>query len=408
MSDTVPSSEPTPGVRTRRRHNFSDREVEILVTEVIKHFHSGGRRLTAVDKANKWEEITRKMNAYAPCQRLAREVQKRWADYKQRLKKKMASARRHAEETGGGLPQELHLTALEERASVAISAVELVGVGLIDTGCDTPLTWALSPLERETDEGPHAEKGAEAMAEIGVPARDVDATQMEASRLLRLQSLAHIRQHYESVTEAQETHLTSISNTLTRMEHQFDNQLTTLNNTLSNFGTQMSSVNTTLASIASLLQQIYNDHSTRPPPSVTTSPIPHYSTTASFSPTDHQLPHEISELPNSPSPAPSVAAAPAHAHDYAHDYHSYYPHDYHPYYPDDYHPRHPTYYPHRGPPYYPLGYPPGPSSHPRSQPADQESLEASSEPSTSRVTRNQARLEATQRGSRRGSKRKKK
>ncbi|XP_075067150.1 myb-related transcription factor, partner of profilin-like [Mixophyes fleayi] len=150
MTDAGASTPPGLVERTRCRPKFSEREIEILVEMTIDKFYASSRRLSASKKIRHWEEITAQVNAIAPCQRMPREVQKRWDDYIEELKEKILQGRRHTERTGFGPPIDHVLTPLEERASFGISEESLVGVvGGIDTGCDPPLTGALSPLERK-------------------------------------------------------------------------------------------------------------------------------------------------------------------------------------------------------------------------------------------------------------------
>ncbi|XP_075048959.1 nuclear apoptosis-inducing factor 1-like [Mixophyes fleayi] len=188
MSDAGPSSERTPGLPSRQWPNFSDAELEVLVDQVILLFHNDDRPIMAMNVLKKWVEITAKINKISTFDHRMQEVQKRWADYKGRLKAKMVRAHKHAQGTGGGPPLDTYLTPLEERASAAIALVEIVVVGDIDTGSSPSRTGEHSPLDCEHQAAPEVQEQVE---------HDVEEPQTDPAELARVQALSLASQRFE-------------------------------------------------------------------------------------------------------------------------------------------------------------------------------------------------------------------
>ncbi|XP_074871441.1 nuclear apoptosis-inducing factor 1 [Carettochelys insculpta] len=92
----------------KRKTNFSEREVEIIVEELergkhllINHFNAG---VPLATKAAAWHNILRRVNAVATCQRELPEVKKKWSDLKTEVRRKVAQVRAAME--GGGIGQD--------------------------------------------------------------------------------------------------------------------------------------------------------------------------------------------------------------------------------------------------------------------------------------------------------------
>ncbi|XP_009665252.1 nuclear apoptosis-inducing factor 1 isoform X2 [Struthio camelus] len=90
------ASPPAPPAK-KRKMNFSEREVEIIVEELergkhllINHFNAG---VPLAAKAAAWHDILRRVNAVATCHRELPEVKKKWSDLKTEVRRKVAQVR---------------------------------------------------------------------------------------------------------------------------------------------------------------------------------------------------------------------------------------------------------------------------------------------------------------------------
>ncbi|NXO79158.1 NAIF1 factor, partial [Sitta europaea] len=101
---------PAPPAK-KRKMNFSEREVEIIVEELergkhllVNHFNAG---VSLAAKAAAWHDILRRVNAVATCHRELPEVKKKWSDLKTEVRRKVAQVRAAMEggsesQNGGG------------------------------------------------------------------------------------------------------------------------------------------------------------------------------------------------------------------------------------------------------------------------------------------------------------------
>ncbi|XP_038230532.1 nuclear apoptosis-inducing factor 1 isoform X2 [Dermochelys coriacea] len=99
---------PLPPPAKKRKMNFSEREVEIIVEELergkhllINHFNAG---VPLATKAAAWHDILRRVNAVATCRRELPEVKKKWSDLKTEVRRKVAQVRAAME--GGSIGQD--------------------------------------------------------------------------------------------------------------------------------------------------------------------------------------------------------------------------------------------------------------------------------------------------------------
>lgn len=89
---------------TRRKRNFSETEIEVLVDEVSARRetlfggHSSG--ITNKRKATEWHAVATAVSA-AGTERSVAEIKKKWSDLKVEAKKKVALHRRSVAATGG-------------------------------------------------------------------------------------------------------------------------------------------------------------------------------------------------------------------------------------------------------------------------------------------------------------------
>ncbi|KAG5281531.1 hypothetical protein AALO_G00073300 [Alosa alosa] len=103
----------------KRKMNFSEREVEIIVEEMekqkhilVNHFNAG---VTHIAKNNAWIEILKRVNAVTTCQRELAEVKKKWSDLKTEVRRKVAQARAAMEGTGDCTSVPVILTSMQQR-----------------------------------------------------------------------------------------------------------------------------------------------------------------------------------------------------------------------------------------------------------------------------------------------------
>ncbi|KAM4664379.1 nuclear apoptosis-inducing factor 1 [Discoglossus pictus] len=103
----------------KRKMNFSEQEVEIIMEEMekqkhilINHFNAGVPLLT---KSNAWHHILKRVNAISTCHRELAEVKKKWSDLKTEVRRKMSQARATVEGEGDVGTAPILLTPLQQR-----------------------------------------------------------------------------------------------------------------------------------------------------------------------------------------------------------------------------------------------------------------------------------------------------
>ncbi|XP_038601262.1 nuclear apoptosis-inducing factor 1 [Tachyglossus aculeatus] len=81
----------------KRKMNFSEMEVEIIVEELerqkhllVNHFNAG---VPLAAKSAAWQDILRRVNAVTTCRRELPEVKKKWSDLKTEVRRKVAQVR---------------------------------------------------------------------------------------------------------------------------------------------------------------------------------------------------------------------------------------------------------------------------------------------------------------------------
>ncbi|XP_060613552.2 nuclear apoptosis-inducing factor 1 isoform X1 [Anolis sagrei] len=126
-------SPPGPPAK-KRKMNFSEREVEIIVEELerskhllINHYNAG---VSLAAKAAAWHNILRRVNAVATCRRELPEVKKKWSDLKTEVRRKVAQVRAAVEGGGGGEGQggSVEGPVAEDPASAAATPVILTSM----------------------------------------------------------------------------------------------------------------------------------------------------------------------------------------------------------------------------------------------------------------------------------------
>uniref|UniRef100_A0A3Q2Z2R7 Nuclear apoptosis inducing factor 1 n=1 Tax=Hippocampus comes TaxID=109280 RepID=A0A3Q2Z2R7_HIPCM len=134
-------------VAKKRKMNFSEREVEIIVEEIekqkhtlVNHFNAG---VTHMAKNNAWLEILKKVNAVTTCPRELPEVKKKWSDMKTEVRRKVAQARAAIEGTSTDCtPVPVLLTAMQQRICNLLGEATIISLpaGDSDTEITLPVT----------------------------------------------------------------------------------------------------------------------------------------------------------------------------------------------------------------------------------------------------------------------------
>ncbi|XP_075690296.1 nuclear apoptosis-inducing factor 1 [Rhinoderma darwinii] len=103
----------------KRKTNFSEQEVEIIMEEMekqkhilINHYNAGVPLLT---KSNAWYDILKRVNTISTCHRELAEVKKKWSDLKTEVRRKMSQARATLEGEGDVSTPPVMLTPLQQR-----------------------------------------------------------------------------------------------------------------------------------------------------------------------------------------------------------------------------------------------------------------------------------------------------
>lgn len=154
----------------KRKMNFSDREVEIIVEEIekqkhtlVNHYNAGVPHIT---KNNAWIEILKKVNAVTTCPRELAEVKKKWSDMKTEVRRKVAQARSAIEGTSiDCAPVPVILTAMQQRICNLLGEATIISLpaGEQDAEITLPVTMSTAlqagsagvcedtkPIEEET------------------------------------------------------------------------------------------------------------------------------------------------------------------------------------------------------------------------------------------------------------------
>ncbi|XP_043951976.1 nuclear apoptosis-inducing factor 1 [Gambusia affinis] len=133
----------------KRKMNFSEREVEIIVEEIekqkqtlVSHFNAG---VTHMAKNNAWMDILKKVNAVTTCPRELPEVKKKWSDMKTEVRRKVAQARAAIEGTAADCaPVPVILTAMQQRICNLLGEATIISLPAGDTEAEISLPVAVS------------------------------------------------------------------------------------------------------------------------------------------------------------------------------------------------------------------------------------------------------------------------
>ncbi|XP_057212988.1 nuclear apoptosis-inducing factor 1 [Triplophysa rosa] len=124
----------------KRKTNFSEREVEIIVEEMekqkhvlVNHFNAG---VTHIAKNNAWVEIMKRVNAVTTCQRELAEVKKKWSDLKTEVRRKVAQARAAMEGTDDCSSVPVILTSMQQRICNLLGEATIISLPAAEAGAE--------------------------------------------------------------------------------------------------------------------------------------------------------------------------------------------------------------------------------------------------------------------------------
>ncbi|KAM9820499.1 nuclear apoptosis-inducing factor 1 [Neosynchiropus ocellatus] len=128
----------------KRKMNFSEREVEIIVEEIekqkhtlVNHFNAG---VTHMAKNGAWMEILKKVNAVTTCPRELPEVKKKWSDMKTEVRRKVAQARAAIEGTSADCSSvPVILTAMQQRICNLLGEATIISLPAGDSDAELTL-----------------------------------------------------------------------------------------------------------------------------------------------------------------------------------------------------------------------------------------------------------------------------
>ncbi|XP_042562230.1 nuclear apoptosis-inducing factor 1 isoform X1 [Clupea harengus] len=132
----------------KRKMNFSEREVEIIVEEMekqkhilVNHFNAG---VTHIAKNNAWLEILKRVNAVTTCQRELAEVKKKWSDLKTEVRRKVAQARAAMEGTGDCTTVPVILTSMQQRICNLLGEATIISLPAGETSAEISVPVPMS------------------------------------------------------------------------------------------------------------------------------------------------------------------------------------------------------------------------------------------------------------------------
>lgn len=156
-------------IAKKRKMNFSEREVEIIVEEIekqkhtlVNHFNAG---VTHMAKNGAWLDILKKVNAVTTCPRELPEVKKKWSDMKTEVRRKVAQARAAIEGTATDCtPVPVILTAMQQRICNLLGEATIISLPAGDSDPELSLpvtvTTTVTLAESKYRRGSHAAAGA--------------------------------------------------------------------------------------------------------------------------------------------------------------------------------------------------------------------------------------------------------
>ncbi|XP_016356445.1 nuclear apoptosis-inducing factor 1 isoform X2 [Sinocyclocheilus anshuiensis] len=139
----------------KRKTNFSEREVEIIVEEMekqkhilVNHFNAG---VTHIAKNSAWTEILKRVNAVSTCQRELAEVKKKWSDLKTEVRRKVAQARAAMEGTGDCSSVPVILSSMQQRICNLLGEATIISLPAAEAEIAVPISSAASVALTQTE-----------------------------------------------------------------------------------------------------------------------------------------------------------------------------------------------------------------------------------------------------------------
>ncbi|MBN3319444.1 NAIF1 factor, partial [Atractosteus spatula] len=172
----------------KRKMNFSEREVEIIVEEMekqkhvlVNHFNAG---VTHITKNNAWVEILKRVNAVTTCLRELAEVKKKWSDLKTEVRRKVAQARAAMEGSGDCTSVPVILTSMQQRICNLLGEATIISLPAGDGGTEitvpVPMSSATTVTLTQTETTYHAlEEGVVEYCTTEAPAAVATETPVE-------------------------------------------------------------------------------------------------------------------------------------------------------------------------------------------------------------------------------------
>lgn len=141
-------------IAKKRKMNFSEREVEIIVEEIekqkhtlVNHFNAG---VTHMAKNNAWVDILRKVNAVTTCPRELPEVKKKWSDMKTEVRRKVAQARAAIDGSSPDTPVPVILSGMQQRICNLLGEATIINVPAPDSEAEFTLPVTVSTTNTVT------------------------------------------------------------------------------------------------------------------------------------------------------------------------------------------------------------------------------------------------------------------
>ncbi|XP_016424573.1 nuclear apoptosis-inducing factor 1-like [Sinocyclocheilus rhinocerous] len=132
----------------KRKTNFSEREVEIIVEEMekqkhilVNHFNAG---VTHIAKNSAWTKILKRVNAVSTCQRELAEVKKKWSDLKTEVRRKVAQARAAMEGTGDCTTVPVILSSMQQRICNLLGEATIISLPASETEAGAEIAVPIS------------------------------------------------------------------------------------------------------------------------------------------------------------------------------------------------------------------------------------------------------------------------
>ncbi|XP_077334902.1 nuclear apoptosis-inducing factor 1 [Lithobates pipiens] len=138
----------------KRKTNFSEQEVDIIMEEMekqkhilINHYNAGVPLMT---KSNTWYDILKRVNAISTCHRELAEVKKKWSDLKTEVRRKMSQARAAVEGEGDVGTPPVMLTPLQQRICNLLGESAILSLPAQECATEIPTQVSISSPDTVT------------------------------------------------------------------------------------------------------------------------------------------------------------------------------------------------------------------------------------------------------------------